>query len=195
MTTISSDATMVKLTFRFSQSVNVANAKLVFRLNSPFKPDIIGANKEQPLGFAQYSNLYSQYVCYGSTFRGRFVNNGSANGYQVVVYPSFTLGTTDMQDAILQKYHTLRYLSPDNGGMPLAVFHKYMGVKKLLGRQTKDNNFSALVDANPIATAYWHVQAQDTLSSHIAISGYWTISIDYYIKFFDRLVLLQSAPS
>lgn len=191
----STDAIMVKLTLQNTVfPTGSVNPIVTFSLNSAFDPIITGAVDFQPTGYDQWALLYRNYEVLACRINLIAVNNLNTSGYNIAVYPSTQSVKPDYTTASATKYATNRYVSPQNGGHNRAIITKYMSTRKLVGRRTTDDDYTALVDADPAVPLFWHIRAEDTLGVHVAMNTMWQFRLTYYTRFFNRIEITEIPP-
>ncbi len=193
----STDAVMVKLMWQENFSLLAAATPepvASFRMNSLFDP-ALDATASQPVGFDQWALLYNRYQVYACKFQLIAVNNHLTNSFVVAVAPTAYLAPpATYTDLATTKYSTTRFLSIAGGGFPRVVINKYMSPRKIFGRRSYDTSWTSVVTTNPINQVFWHIRAQDTLLTHVVLNAYWQVRITYYVKFFQRKLVIEIPP-
>lgn len=67
-----------------------------------------------------------------------------------------------------------------------AYVKKFYNIRKIFGKNTKDDNFQALTNADPVNKVYLHRCICNT-DETTAINIYEIFKITFYVKFFDLL--------
>ncbi len=183
------DQTYVK--FRYHDILNeggIQGATHVFRMNSLFDPDLTGIG-EQPMGFDQWKQFYTNYQVLGSSIKV-IALNASLNNAVVCVFPSNVSTPVDISDSIEQPYAKYKWIGNQNG-MNRATIKHYMSVRKMEARSTDSINFAANINANPSSTKFWHI-------AFASNDGVQTVNLDldvtltFYTKLFRRSQLVAS---
>lgn len=134
-----------------------------YRLNSLYDPDMSGTGK-QPLGFDQYSVLYSRYRVLKAHVEVHCANrvDSSFANYVLVVWPSAQSSiTSDPESWAAQPMAQYRLGSIVAGGGAIQSVKFTVDLARLLGvnaiEYKTDADFSSITNANPLRVAYLHV--------------------------------------
>lgn len=205
------DTTFVKLRYSAILTFSAGNvieplgiSEYVFRGNSIFDPDFSGSGN-QPYGFDQWTDIYSNYLVYGSKFTVEDVPYVSGNDYssgssdsvhQLTLYPSLTSTVTNTtyggiqyQQLPMIPYAKNKTIVTNSSHRKDRMISHYMPTGKLEGVPTNvvsaDPNYFAGAGTNPSATWYWHLLAAPMINNQ-AYYCYVKVNITYYVKFFAR---------
>lgn len=191
-TSVIPDRLFVKLKYSVVTTFNTTGVNaFVMRGNSLFDPELTGAG-HQPRGFDQWSVLYSRYKVHKSSIQVMAVNNDSDINYVAVVPGIETvLNYANPQDITEHPYVKYRYLAPGANGPSQASLWNSQTTKSIRGEKILDDDYSALINANPAKQWYWHVLCS---AANEAIAPLCTcqINIVYYAEFYRRLSLPRS---
>lgn len=156
-----------------------------FRGNSVFDPNYTGVG-QQPAGLDQLNGLYKNYKVYASKMKVEFVAGTSTTPPTIcTVIPSDTstgISALNVHSATLNPYSKHSYVVSSIGGAAVKSVQNYMTTKRIFGEQNiDDEDYGALITANPTNTWYWNVgvQSADQLSTS---TGTMIMYITYYIE-------------
>lgn len=171
--------------YTFSITSGVAVTQ-VMRGNSLFDPDFSGTGG-QPYFFDQWATLYQNYTVLGSAIKVTAFSVTPTVVYDVIVCPSTSSSSYSSNiEASEQPYTTSRQSQINQ---PHLLVNKYMSTNKINGlkksQTTNDPAFSAATGANPSSQWYWHIYANDVVSSS-TITLAVKIVVTYYCRFFNR---------
>ncbi len=180
----------VRTRLTYADVIHISPASTVgqytFRGNSVYDPDYTSTG-HQPYYRDQLAALYSRYRVYGSSIHVAAVNEQVATALQVTVIPSSEITTfTSSVYALEYPYAKGAKLLGVGGIMTTNVSHK-MTTTELLGlrgREVEDQDFSALVGAQPSSEWYWQIVFQDLSAENIASSL--QVVLRYDVEFYDR---------
>ncbi len=191
MGNISPDTLYTKLKYTATNTSSATAAfAYIYSLNSAFDPDVTGIGG-QPLGFDQYSTLYNKYQVMGSKISVKMINDSTTVSILAALYPSTSSSPVTYSEGAEQKYSQWRYINNSHGANNMKTMSKYLSVRKLIGRNTNSQNFTALSSANPASRQYWIITGR-SLDGIAAATAYFFVDITYYIKWFDRTALTAS---
>lgn len=191
------DRLFVKLnyvdTFTYAIAAGVA-VETTFRGNSLYDPDKTNAG-HQPLGHDQWSNFYGSYRVYGSKIQSQvfYMTSGStAANYTtfMAVYPTLN-DTISTYPYPLEEYPycTVKNTNIYQQGNPQNKIKKYMSTAKIFGVKPisvkTEDDFTAIVTANPVNDFYWNVVCGTLDASSDATLKVW-VKITYYAEYFAR---------
>lgn len=161
----------------------------VFSGNSCFDPDVSGTG-HQPYFYDQLTSIYNSYCVFASKIHVVAGTNSSVDSRVVVrpAIPSTAVGNMDLECE--RPNCKCAYIKPEGTAKPLNHFAKS---GQVFGSQSKklDENFQAASSANPNNRWYWLVAAQATDSASTAVVQA-TVTITYYVRFFDRATVGSS---
>lgn len=146
----------------------------------------------QPMYFDQFATLYRKYTVLGIGYTFQVVTDASTNG------PLFATVTTSGN---LTAPSSLSMARERKGTKETTVSHGYRGhlkgyisVKNVLGLTAGqlriDDQYSALVSANPAIPAYMHLQLFNLCPNNI--TAYISCRLTFYCRFFDPIDVGQS---
>jgi hypothetical protein len=167
-----------------------------FALNSAFDPDFSGGGL-QPLGYDQYAQFYGRYRVLGIRVEVS-VSNGSATVPilgGIYCSPQSTLPAVATAWRVQPTPSTKsKFLSPNAGGTPVAVFRANVPLAMVFGVTTKeftdDQDFSANFLSSPARLAYMHVWIQGVAGA--VASAYWSVRIWQDIELSQAVALSLS---
>lgn len=190
------DSISTKLVYSWTAGITGSSgAKGVqqFRGNSCYDPDFTGTGT-QPVGFDELMALYARFRVTGSKITVRATKALQTETDDLVVLPTAlsTLVGTDL-DTLAEQPFAKRKVG--KFGIITPVISSYMstgamyGLSKQAVRAEKD--FTGTSGSDPSLPWYWTVAYQSIdRSSTQAI--YAAVTIEYYVTFFERLILSQS---
>ncbi len=146
---------------------------------------------EQPMGFDQMMELYTQYQVHGCKINIRFVN-ATADAVMCCLFPhpSITTGWT-LEQSLEQPLQKNIILSGKGGGKDVQTLSMYVSPKKLYGRKLLDNDFVGTVGTNPVQNMRWNLFVAN-MESSADIQLNYVIRIVYYVKFFNMEEIVPS---
>lgn len=170
-----------------------AITQYTFRGNSIYDPDQTSTG-HQPLYHDQMAQLYSRYRVYGSSIQLAIVNQQVASALQMTVIPAsdiitFTGSTYPPEYPYAKKARLIGV----GGIFTSEVVHR-MTTSEILGlrsREILDQDYSALMNANPSSEWYWQVVLQN-LSSAQDVDCSLQVTIRYDVEFYDRVTITPS---
>jgi hypothetical protein len=116
------------------------------------------------------------------------MNKAAASNVVFSLFPSADSTALFYTDAITQPYSVKSVVGPILSGNSIRSISKSMGVRRLAGRTTADNNFTAPVAGNPSFEYYWQLSALSADgTSNLSYSV--QFQMFYWVKFFIRQVL------
>ena len=165
----------------------------VYRLNSLFDPDLTGTG-HQPRYYDEMSNLYSAYRVLSCKVRVRPLSNSqtntSANQFTSVIarLAAGTLNGASYFD-IGELPNSTTILNGLYGGLSKGITKRFdiayiAGVPKQVVKY--DNNFKALISANPSHQLYVHV-VNGTLNGTTATDCTMLIDLEYTVSWEDPI--------
>jgi len=165
-----------------------ASGTLLVAGNSAYDPDKTGAG-HQPLGYDQFSLLYTRYRVHGSQILLTLLRADN----QCVISMTPTIDSTvpaTVNDSLESPYNKRMVISSSVFKMST---NSSMMTKKLWGFTNieQDDLFSTLTNNDPTRIWYWKIQAQSWDGS--STTSLWIEArITYDIEFFGRINFTQS---
>jgi len=189
------DAERTQLTY--ADVIRIAPSSAIgqytFRGNSTFDPDYTSTG-HQPYYRDQLAAIYSRYRVYGSRITVSAVNEQASSALQITVIPYSTVFPFVTGTYPLEYPHAKAMPLLGVGAiLPHTVTHK-ISTTKILGlrpREILDQDYSALVGANPASEWYWLVVAQDLTGAQNVETSFQVI-ITYDVEFYDRAEVSSS---
>lgn len=176
----------------FTTSTTGINA-LRFRGNSLYDPDQSGVG-QTPYGFSFWEQIYKKYTVFSSCCKVEMTHVGTTESgcYAVIIpYTDTTITFDEITEAIQYPYAKYAHVGQANGSSPRRVRH-YMTTRRIWGvhksATTSDEEYSALVSANPTKTWYWNIFF-DSPDIAKACNLQVKIEIIYYAEMYDRVNL------
>lgn len=164
----------------------------LFRLNSVFDPDWTGGGG-QPMYLDEFSLLYSKYCVHACDIQLTFVNKTASTeaAYQKVgVYAlADTNLSTSINQAIERDNCVFGQLGPntgDQGILNMSMFGKINNFLGLPKDENNDNDISAYTSSDPNLVPYAHVWC-GSLDNATVSNVYCTVTMTFYVKFFNRI--------
>jgi len=136
-------------------------AAYTFRISDVFDPDFSGGGL-QPLGFDQYTQMYGRYHVHGFRYEVSFATRTNVPIF-VGTYLSAqsTLPASAVAWFVVNETVKTRQLGSNSGGDNTAVLRGSTNIASVFGvtpqEYKSDQDFSALVTADPARNAYLHV--------------------------------------
>lgn len=187
--------TRCKYSELFSSSA-VASNDTVFRINSAYDPNYSGTG-HQPIGYDELTAFYANYLVTGCKLKVTVMSvslAATAADVQFTVLPNNDPTVfTSYQLIAEQPYALTRYMgSAYSQGIRTIKYyvrpHKILGVS--VQKYNTDDQYSALVSANPAVECYWHIFQSDLSADNLNIT--FKVDCTYYVKFFGRKALSSS---
>jgi len=165
-----------------------------FRLNSIYDPDFTGTG-HQPYMFDQITPFYNRYLVKSANVEIKFSDPQGDGCYVGVYLKNFTDTSTLANSTISAAMEKPTvFLKPlNNTGSQVVTYRKNIQMHELAGltKQQYENNYShtgALVNQNPNQVPYLSFAVADANASSPALTCRVTISIDYCVEFFERIL-------
>lgn len=190
------DRLHVKLVYReqFSsaQSPGSNLAELIYQGNSPFDP-AGGAGSGQPELWTEWSAMYQRYLCTGSKIdvvsQLNNASTGPNTGMTMITHSPYIGGYASINAMMEDPYCRRKAIKANyiGTGMNRQVYS--CSTAKALNRTQAnirdDNDFTALVTANPAIVWYWHVGNFVPGSNDQSLIV--DVKITYYVTFYNRI--------
>lgn len=190
-----SDRLFVKLRFReqFSsaQSPGTNLADIVYKGNSPFDPSFTSA--VQPYLFSNWAQLYQRYVCFGSKITTYNVMNnatsGPANAMTMISHSPYQAAYVSIYSFETDPYVKRKNVNFGALGVGRNSQSYFCSTAKATNRPKKavaiEENYSALVTADPATLWYWHLGNYVPGSNDQSLIC--DVVIDYYVMFYQPI--------
>lgn len=186
------DKIFVKLPYAtlLSRAPGAITDEYSFRGNSCYDPDYTGVGS-QPVGFDQYSELYNEYRVMSSRISIEIVNN-IASGMNVTLMASTgAAGSGSFIGSSQQPYTKYKFAGGTSSSNKIYI-KNFMKSSKMWGRPVKtEDNFAALINANPVNEWFWVFEAVSSNAS-TNLSYDMLVRIIYYVEFSSRKTLPTS---
>ncbi len=156
-----------------------------FRANSCFDPDLTAAG-HQPYLFDQYSAFYSRYMVYGCRYEVIYNNNDTV-AHLVTIWPSTSATVLAVAPADAKEKPYSKFMQVGNqDGANYGRITGNMSTKKMRGGAMMDDDFGALINANPQRLWFWNLNVVrgDGLSGNIDATVTHTLWIK--VRFYKR---------
>lgn len=179
------------VTLRYSQKVAISGTPShlqSFTANGLYDPDATGAG-HQPMGFDQWAAFYSKYKVRSFTVEVKGMFDGSTSTGMAFVLENDTTVSTDLAELSERNSGDLLIAPASNNGT--FSFLKTYNMSDVAGQSIEDEDYSALVNANPAKPWYWHMRTT-SLDGASAIAGDCIVTISYNCEFSDPNDLAQS---
>lgn len=187
------DTMLVKLpiNYYFSEATPNSNIFFTWRLNGLVSPVTVSPTViVQPFyrGYSQWTEFYSHYEVLGSKISCVFYQDASTVPMLLTLYPSIDpAAATPADERASQPYSRQKTTASIN--IRASNFIKnYISVKKLNGRTTASDNYTATSAGNPSAAQFWHFNAV-ALQPGEETTYSLSFKLISYIKFFRRNAL------
>ncbi len=169
--------------------------RLLYNGNGLLDPNNASSGSTSPLGFIEWMSFYGRYRCFGSSFSGKLYNATDSEGLLWSLYPTFNVPTLPliMINTNNQPYSQYGIVAQESSNN-IGFFTSYMNTRKLRGDVIDSLAFVGTILANPSSDWTWvfNVEVQNALAN---IAYTLITEVIYYVKFFDKLVLLQATPA
>jgi hypothetical protein len=182
------DSLIVRLRYsdQFDIIPGASYGQYTFRGNSVFDPDYTSTG-HQPMYHDTYASLYEKYKVVKSTVRATFINRSATDPASVVIIPhSEVLTLTSYELASETPYAKKTLQIPIAARVTMTILHS-MSTSQVLGithGQFQDEDYSALVSANPVSIWYWNFGAFSFGASNVSVSV--TVDFTYDVIYYDR---------
>jgi len=190
------DSLYVRLKYAETVQMNSGSAHYytyAYRGNSLFDPNYTGAG-HQPMYFDQYSAIYNRYRVMGCAIKINAINvSNSAAAYLIIQSGTDTSLPTDVTQLLEQSRAHITRTIPVASRYPVAI-KSYVSTRKACGlnkKQIFDEDFSALVTANPAQLWYHNIMVQ-SVDGLTYPNVQLMVTLTYYCQFFDRTTQNQS---
>lgn len=168
-----------------SASVNTASYQTWAYQSSLYDP-YVAVGGHQPMFFDQYAAMYQRYTVMGIAYEVQACTDSSTNGPLIITVTPSGTGSAPTSISIARERAGTKESITSHGYQ--ARIKGYISVAKMLGVDKRklltDDQYSALVSANPSQMAYLTLQAWNS-SGTAAIAVYITMRLTYYCRFFD----------
>ncbi len=158
-----------------------------FRGNSVYDPDYTSAG-HQPAYFDTFSSVYSRYKVYGARIHVSLFNITSKASCFAIIPSSNALALGAAQYALLDLPRS-RWVPVGSSAIEPARISHNASTCQILGltsRQVEDDDYSAIVSANPSSLWYYNLYLFNVDSAVLAPSVSVVVQIFYDVKFYDR---------
>lgn len=191
------------VTMRYTQLVSVPSTAgsmgaHSFRANSINDPDYTGTG-HQPRGYDEMSLIFKRYTVLGATCTAQYMPEGNVIGatqcFAILLNHDATLTATKAANLIERKQARWKLRNTYAGqSAPVSVRGKRYNAKRFWGLADVNDNddVSALVTADPIKAAYFHVMAGSADEITTPPTPEVLVTITYKVLFTDRKDLLPS---
>lgn len=188
-----SNKAIVKLRYvdnRVLNSTAVSLGRHVFSCNSLYDPDYTGAG-HQPLGFDEWSTLYTYYKVLGAKITVNAVNGTGEPQLVHLVRLDDPAPAGGMSALMEQAHGSWSHLAGSQGGVSNMILTSTYSAKKQFPNLDKDDSLRANVGSSPAEQMYWVISSQRTDAAGTADVGVSTC-IEYIVEFSVPKVLVQS---
>lgn len=177
----------------FNLGSAVSYVGYVFRGNSLFDPDYT-ATGHQPMGYDQLTQLYSNYIVFGSRITIKFMNLGTVPLRCYIIPSNLSSTFTDSLIPEETPYSKRAICTSINAGGVCSITN-YMTTRKMFGvSKVQDfmDNFYSATSTNPVNTWYWQVFIQSTNGSLGTNMVSLDVQLQYYCEFDNKVMLSAS---
>ncbi len=196
----------MRVVLRYSERVTLTNTSGVFNSyvftgNGAYDPNVTGTGA-QPMGFDQWSTLFTRYRVIASTILATPTTPAGATNAAVllntVIVPTNLANTfSGIDDAACAPYAKRQVVNGVGGGVgPFRPIRSSMETDLIQGISKEaviaDDTLSALTSANPANMWYWQL-IQEPTDRATTTTGTWDVSVYYLIDFFERSLLTLSS--
>lgn len=159
----------------------------IFRANSLFDPDFTGIG-HQPMGFDQWSALYSRYRVNAAKIEVTWVQSNTtedAHFFAGIELAGTTTPRSDPEQIIESSQSVYAGLGNTSAGSATKTITMYVDLKKAFGvKDLSDHNYSATTGNNPTNQLYFQCSTF-ALSGASILEFFMITEITYYVTFFD----------
>lgn len=145
----------------------------------------VAVGGHQPMFFDQYAAMYRRYVVYGIAYSLDIVTDQTTNGPLFVTMVPSGVGATPTTISLARERPGTKETTVSHGYK--GRMKGYLSASKMLGVSRRklitDDQYSALVSANPSQMAYLTLNVWNQTAS--SISCYVSIRLTFYCRFFD----------
>lgn len=192
------DTARVSLTYTdtFAISSLAFQTMYQFRGNSCYDPDLTSIG-HQPAYFDTYSEVYSKYKVYGSTIDVRFAN-ATVNLLLVAIVPHSTNLSLGTASYVILDLPRARWSVVGSTNIETNRISHKASTSEIIGltsRQIEDDDYSALISANPNQVWYWNLYLAHVDPSKLNVSASLIVRITYDVKFYDKTFTPPSLKS
>lgn len=146
----------------------------------------VAVGGHQPMFFDQYAAMYQRYTVMGIAYEVQACTDSATNGPLIITVTPSGVGSSPTSISIARERAGTKESITSHGYK--GRIKGYISVAKMLGVDRRklltDDQYSALVSANPSQMAYLTLQAWNS-SGTSAIAVYITLRLTYYCRFFD----------
>lgn len=168
-----------------SGSVNTSSYQAWAYQSSLFDP-YVSAGGHQPMFFDQYAAMYQRYTVMGIAYSIDVTTDAATNGPLFITVMPTSVGATATTISLVRERTGTKETTVSHGYK--GKLRGYISVSKVLGvtrqKLLTDDQYSALISANPARMAFMNVQAWNQ-SGTAAIAVYISMRLTYYCRFFD----------
>lgn len=165
-------------------ALGVSTDTYVLRANSAYDPDY-SFGGHQPRGWDQLSQMYNKYVVLGSKLTVTFNNQLSTPVIVGIAEMNSPTATTHNEYIEGINRVTYKQLSGNTGSSNQVTVVEKHSPKRFFGISNvkDDDNLRAVISANPVNNAYWHMFCYDMGMATVSNAVYYTYQIEYIILF------------
>lgn len=189
----------VRTYLTYAQIISIApgaqSGQYTFRGNSVFDPDYTGGG-HQPVYRDIFATVYSRYRVLGSKIIVSVANEQASSALQITVVPASTITAFTTSTYPIEHPHAKMMRLVGVGAILTGRLTHVITTKQLLGlmsNEIKDQDYSALVGAQPASEWYWQIVAQDLSVQNVACSV--QVVIVYDVEFYDRADVIPSVTA
>lgn len=188
-----SNKAIVKLRYvdnRILNSTAIALGRYVYSCNNCYDPDYSGTG-HQPLGYDEWSQLYTYYKVLGAKIT---INAVNGTGEPQIIHllrqddPAPTGGMTALME---QPYGKWVALAGSLGGRSNTVLRHTYSARKQFPNLYRDDSLRANIGSSPAEQMYWVISTQRTDAAGTADMAI-SVNIEYIVEFSVPKVLVQS---
>lgn len=159
-----------------------------FRANSLFDPDYTGTG-HQPMGFDQWSNFYSKYRVRSITVELHACSTGTQPVTMAFCVENDNTVSSNPSEVAERNSGDYRVIA--QSGQQPVVFKKTYNMEDIAGQSIEDEEYAALVTANPAKPWFWNLSVA-AMDGSSAIAGHFLIVITYNAELTDPNDLQES---
>lgn len=162
------------------------NDSLTFAYQSSLYDPYVATGGHQPMFFDQYASMYQRYTVMGIAYNLDITTDQFSTGPLFVTVTPSSVGASPTTLSIARERPGARETACALGYR--GRLKGYISVAKLLGVDRRklltDDQYSALITADPSQMAFMTIQAWNT-SATAGIICYISLRLTYYCRFFD----------
>lgn len=180
----------VKLKYGESVHLNIMGAQNHdFRMNSLHDPDKT-VTGHQPMAYDQWSALYNRYRVHAIKLEVTCVQGDNAEGASAMIalFPNPADVTVTSNYQVLEMQNSAyTFIGNTSAGQSISKLELYLDIKKVMGLNELDDDYTAAVGANPVKSPVVTLWAENMAGISMDIQA--VVEITYYAEFYEPKLL------